>query len=137
MAAKQWLAQLGNPDMRTPIANALAWPESIDSGVAPLDLAAAGRLDFSAADFDHFPCLALAYRALNAGGTSTAILNAANEEAVSAFLDKRLKFTDIAVVISEVLENIVPQAGESLDEIVADDAQARELARQLISQQQQ
>lgn len=128
------LAQLGNPDMRTPIANALAWPERIDSGVAPLDLAAAGRLDFSATDFDHFPCLALAYRALNAGGTSTAILNAANEEAVAAFLDKQLKFTEIAKVISAVLENITPQAGESLDEILADDRQARELARQLISQ---
>ncbi len=126
------LAQLGNPDMRTPIANALAWPERIASGVAPLDLAAIGRLDFSVADFDHFPCLALAYRALNAGGTSTAILNAANEEAVAAFLDGRLKFTGIAEVISQVLEMITPQVGTSLDEILSDDAQARTAARQLI-----
>ncbi len=128
------LAQLGNPDMRTPIANALAWPERIDSGVAPLDLAAVGRLDFSPADVDHFPCLALAYRALNAGGTSTAILNAANEEAVAAFLDERLKFTEIAAVISQVLDRIMPQAGGKLDEILADDARARELACDVIKQ---
>jgi 1-deoxy-D-xylulose-5-phosphate reductoisomerase len=128
------LAQLGNPDMRTPIANALAWPERIESGVAPLDLVAAGRLDFAAVDFDHFPCLALAYRALNSGGTSTTILNAANEEAVAAFLDKRLKFTDIAQIISQVLEQIEPQAGDSLDEILSDDTQARILACELINQ---
>ena len=82
------LAQLGNPDMRTPIANALAWPERIDSGVEPLDLVKAGRLDFATADFERFPCLALAYQALNTGGTSTAILNAANEVAVEAFLQQ-------------------------------------------------
>ncbi|RKZ86283.1 MAG: 1-deoxy-D-xylulose-5-phosphate reductoisomerase, partial [Gammaproteobacteria bacterium] len=87
------LAQMGNPDMRTPIANALAWPERIDSGVAPLDLVAVGRLDFSVADHQNFPCLALAYQALEAGGTSTAILNAANEVAVEAFLQKQIRFT--------------------------------------------
>jgi len=79
------LAQMGNPDMRTPIANTLAWPQRIDSGVAPLDLVTAGRLDFAKADFARFPCLRLAYQALEAGGTSTAILNAANEIAVEAF----------------------------------------------------
>lgn len=127
------LAQMGNPDMRTPIANALAWPNRIDSGVAPLDLVAAGRLDFAAADHQHFPCLALAYQALNAGGTSTAILNAANEIAVEAFLNRQLKFTGIAKLIEEVLAKIPASNGDSLEEILNDDLQARSIAKQLIA----
>lgn len=126
------LAQMGNPDMRTPIANALAWPNRIDSGVEPLDLVAAGRLDFAKADHKHFPCLALAYQALEAGGTSTAILNAANEVAVDAFLNKRLQFTGIAKIIEKVLETLPANSGETLQQILDDDSQARELATQLI-----
>ncbi len=127
------LAQMGNPDMRTPIANALAWPDRIYSGVAPLDLVAAGRLDFSEADHQHFPCLALAYQALEIGGTSTAILNAANEIAVDAFLKKRLKFTGIARVIEEVLTKLPASAGDTLQQILDDDHHARELAKRLIA----
>ena len=126
------LAQLGNPDMRTPIANALAWPERIDSGVAPLDLAAAGRLDFSVADFDHFPCLGLAFQALDTGGTSTTILNAANEEAVAAFLAKKIKFTDIARINRAVLEAIPMQAATDLSQVLAADGQAREVANDIM-----
>ena len=124
------LAQMGNPDMRTPIANTLAWPQRIDSGVKPLDLVKAGRLDFAEADFERFPCLALAYQALNAGGTSTAILNAANEVAVEAFLKREIKFTDIARVIAEVLANLPAQAADSLDQILNSDKLAREMATQ-------
>jgi len=126
------LAQMGNPDMRTPIANALAWPDRIDSGVAPLDLVATGRLDFSEADHQHFPCLALAYQALEMGGTSTAILNAANEIAVDAFLNKRLKFTGIAKIIEKVLTTLPASAGDTLQQILDDDHQSRELAKRLI-----
>jgi 1-deoxy-D-xylulose-5-phosphate reductoisomerase len=127
------LAQMGNPDMRTPIANALAWPNRIDSGVAPLDLAAAGRLDFSVADQIHFPCLALAYQALEIGGTSTAILNAANEVAVEAFLNKKIKFTQIATTIEKVLAKITVNKGDTLQQILEDDLLARELAQELIA----
>jgi 1-deoxy-D-xylulose-5-phosphate reductoisomerase len=127
------LAQMGNPDMRTPIANALAWPNRIDSGVAPLDLAAVGRLDFSVADHKHFPCLALAYQALEAGGTSTAILNAANEIAVEAFLNKHIKFTQIAAIIEQVLAKVTANKGNTLEQVLADDFLARELARELIA----
>ncbi|MBL1320830.1 MAG: 1-deoxy-D-xylulose-5-phosphate reductoisomerase [Methylophaga sp.] len=127
------LAQMGNPDMRTPIANALAWPNRIDSGVAPLDLATVGRLDFSVADHHHFPCLALAYQALEAGGTSTAILNAANEIAVEAFLNKHIRFTQIAKVIEKVLAEITANKGDTLEQVLADDLQARELALDIIA----
>jgi len=126
------LAQMGNPDMRTPIANALAWPDRIDSGVAPLDLVAAGRLDFSAADHQHFPCLALAYQALRAGGTSTAILNAANEVAVEAFLNEQIKFTQIPQIIEQVLAQVPASSGDTLDQVLADDQLARQCAETLI-----
>lgn len=125
------LAQMGNPDMRTPITNALAWPKRIDSGVEPLDLVAVGRLDFSVADHTHFPCLALAYQALNAGGTSTAILNAANEIAVEAFLQRQIKFTQIPKVIEQVLSKIAASNGDTLEEVLADDQRARMLAVEL------
>jgi len=126
------LAQMGNPDMRTPIANALAWPDRIDSGVAPLDLVKVGRLDFAAADHQHFPCLALAYQALEAGGTSTAILNAANEVAVEAFLHKQIKFTQIAQIIDQVLSEMPASNGDTLEQVLADDQQARQIAKDLI-----
>jgi 1-deoxy-D-xylulose-5-phosphate reductoisomerase len=127
------LAQMGNPDMRTPIANALAWPNRIDSGVAPLDLIEVGRLDFSKADHQHFPCLALAYQALKAGGTSTAILNAANEVAVDAFLNRQIKFTEIAAIIEQVLSKQTASSGECLEQVLADDKQARLLANNFIN----
>jgi 1-deoxy-D-xylulose-5-phosphate reductoisomerase len=126
------LAQMGNPDMRTPIANALAWPERIDSGVAPLDLVEIGRLDFALADHQNFPCLALAYQALEAGGTSTAILNAANEVAVEAFLKKQIRFTQIAQIIEQVLSKMPASNGDTLDQVLADDQQARQIAKDLI-----
>ena len=125
------LAQMGNPDMRTPIANALAWPNRIESGVEPLNLAIVGRLDFSVADHKHFPCLALAYQALNAGGTSTAILNAANEVAVEAFLQRQIKFTQIPKIIEQVLSKITAHDGDTIEQILADDALARALAIEL------
>lgn len=127
------LAQMGNPDMKTPIANALAWPKRIDSGVKPLDLVEVGQLDFARADHEQFPCLALAYQALKAGGTSTAILNAANEVAVEAFLNRQIKFTQIATTISYVLKEQAISSGETLAQILADDQLARQLATRYIS----
>ncbi|HAO24210.1 MAG TPA: 1-deoxy-D-xylulose-5-phosphate reductoisomerase, partial [Methylophaga sp.] len=96
----------------------------------PLDLVKAGRLDFSEADFARFPCLALAYKALNAGGTSTAILNAANEVAVEAFLNRKIKFTDIARIIADVLEGVQSTAADSLEHILSADQMARKVAQQ-------
>jgi 1-deoxy-D-xylulose-5-phosphate reductoisomerase len=127
------LAQMGNPDMRTPITNALAWPERISSGVEPLDLVAVGRLDFKEADFNHFPCLALAYKALKAGGTSTTILNAANEVAVEAFLQKKIRFTEIAKIIEQVLETLPANDAVSLDIVLQDDQAARDIAHKLVA----
>lgn len=122
------LAQLGNPDMRTPIANALAWPERIDSGVAPLDLFAIARLDFEAPDETRFPCLRLAREAAEAGNSAPAVLNAANEIAVEAFLQRRIRFPEIASMIEQVLEREPVVAVDSLDAVFAADQRARELA---------
>ncbi|MDG9875454.1 1-deoxy-D-xylulose-5-phosphate reductoisomerase [Pseudomonas juntendi] len=124
------LAQLGNPDMRTPIANALAWPERIDSGVGPLDLFAVARLDFQAPDEQRFPCLRLARQAAEAGNSAPAVLNAANEVAVQAFLERRIRFPEIAGMIEQVLEQepVVPLP--SLDAVFAADQRARELSRE-------
>ncbi|MBK4988313.1 1-deoxy-D-xylulose-5-phosphate reductoisomerase [Pseudomonas sp. S36] len=124
------LAQLGNPDMRTPIANALAWPERIASGVAPLDLFSIARLDFQAPDELRFPCLRLARQAAEAGHSAPAVLNAANEVAVEAFLARRIRFPDIASMIEQVLdqEPVVPLP--SLAAVFAADQRARELARE-------
>ncbi|MCG5534941.1 1-deoxy-D-xylulose-5-phosphate reductoisomerase [Ectothiorhodospira mobilis] len=122
------LAQLGNPDMRTPIAHALAWPERIHSGVDPLDIVRVGRLDFEAPDMDRFPCLRLAYEAFRAGGTATAILNAANEVAVEAFLQARIRFTDIPRVIESALEGIPRGDALELAQILEADRAAREAA---------
>lgn len=124
------LAQLGNPDMRTPIAHALAWPERVDSGVAPLDLFRVGRLDFQEPDEGRFPCLRLARQAAEAGGSAPAMLNAANEIAVAAFLERRIRFTEIASIIDEVLNREAALAVESLDAVVEADARARAAAQQ-------
>lgn len=127
------LAQLGNPDMRTPIAHALAWPERLDAGVRSLDLFEVARLSFERPDSLRFPCLELAHRALRAGGTASTVLNAANEEAVSAFLDRRLGFTRIADVISASLDAIASTAARTLDDVLEADARARSVSRSLIS----
>jgi len=124
------LAQLGNPDMRTPIANALAWPERIDSGVAPLDLFAIARLDFQAPDEQRFPCLRLARQAAEVGDSAPAMLNAANEVAVSAFLERRIRYPEIASIIDEVLTREPVVAVNELDAVFAADAKARVLAQQ-------
>jgi 1-deoxy-D-xylulose-5-phosphate reductoisomerase len=122
------LAQLGNPDMRIPISHALGWPERIVSGAAPLDIAAIGQLQFSEPDLERFPCLALAFDAWRAGGTAPAILNAANEVAVQAFLDRQLAFTDIPRAIAWVMERADVQEADSLEAVLAGDARAREWA---------
>ena len=127
------LAQMGNPDMRTPIAYALGWPERIDSGVEPLDIFAAARLDFEQPDFDRFPCLRLAYEAYEAGGTATAILNAANEIAVSGFLDKQIGFLQIASVIEQTLKAVPSLASSNLDAVLQSDTEARDYAQGLVS----
>lgn len=124
------LAQLGNPDMRTPIANALAWPERIDSGVAPLDLFAIARLDFQAPDEQRFPCLRLARQAAEAGNSAPAVLNAANEVAVEAFLQRRIRFPEIAGMIEQVLYQEPVVALPTLDAVFAADQRARELSRE-------
>ncbi len=119
------LAQLGNPDMRTPIAHALAWPERIDSGVAPLDLFGIARLDFQAPDELRFPCLRLARQAAEAGGSAPAVLNAANEVAVSAFLDGRVCFPEIANIIEDALQGEVNVAIDDLETVLLADSRAR------------
>ena len=126
------LAQLGNPDMRTPIAYGLAYPERIDAGVAPLDLFKVATMNFVAPDFERFPCLALAYQALRAAGTAPAILNAANEIAVEAFLDRRIPFLAIPSVIGAVLDALPVGAVGSLEDVLGADAEARRVAQQQI-----
>ncbi|HEX8987805.1 MAG TPA: 1-deoxy-D-xylulose-5-phosphate reductoisomerase [Rhodocyclaceae bacterium] len=123
------LAQLGNPDMRTPIAHALAYPERIDSGVAPLDLFQVARLDFERPDLTRFPCLKLAYRALEAGGNAPAVLNAANEVAVAAFLEGNLPYLRIPEVIAAALDAVPPAAAGDLASVLAADAAGRRAAR--------
>ncbi len=124
------LAELGNPDMRTPIAHALAWPERIESGVAPLDVFAAARLDFERPDMTRFPCLRLAFDALKLAGTAPAVLNAANEIAVQAFLDTKIGFTDIPRLIETVLSDLGATQVTCLDDVVSADSKAREAAQQ-------
>lgn len=127
------LAQLGNPDMRTPIAYGLGWPRRLDSGVAPLDLVATARLDFAAPDEALFPCLRLAREAVAAGGTAMAVCNAANEVAVEAFLDGRLRFTDIPILIEGVLESTPVVEPTSLAVVETADMEARALAAALLA----
>jgi len=121
------LAQLGNPDMRTPIAHALAFPERIDSGVAQLDLTALAALQFHKPDFARFPCLALAWQAMQAGGTAPAVLNAANEEAVSAFLQGRIGFLTIPELVANALSTLPTQAADTLEVLLSADQRARQL----------
>ena len=128
------LAQLGNPDMRTPIAHALAWPERIESGVGALDLIAQARLDFQAPDYARFPCLQLATAAMQVGGTAPALLNAANEEVVAAFLARKINFTAIPHIIERVLERIAAVEPHSLEDVQTADRAARELALALIAE---
>ncbi len=122
------LAQLGQPDMRTPIAYALGYPERIPAGVEPLDLTRVGRLDFHAPDLSRFPCLRLAYTALKQGGTMPAVLNAANEVAVAAFLDRKIPFTSIVRLIEDVLANAVRTDAMTLDAVLSADRAARQSA---------
>ena len=127
------IAELGNPDMRTPIAHALAYPERIDAGVAPLDLFAVAQLNFERPDLERFPCLDLAYRALRAGGNAPAVLNAANEVAVEAFLEGRLPFQRIAAVIAATLDAVAVGPADDLAAVLAADATARAVARGVLS----
>lgn len=123
------IAQLGNPDMRTPIAYALGYPERIEAGVSPLDFAKVGKLEFAPLDFERFPCVRLAYEAMKRGDTAPAILNAANEVAVGAFLDGQLRFVDIPRVIEDVLANATISAADTLEAILHADKCARIAAR--------
>ena len=129
------LAQLGNPDMRTPIAYCLGLPERIDSGVGELDFGALSALTFQKPDFDRFPCLKLAYQTMNAGGAAPCVLNAANEVAVAAFLDKRIKFTDIAKVVVHCLAQDFSDGRHDIEGLLAQDAQTRRQAEAFIGKQ--
>jgi 1-deoxy-D-xylulose-5-phosphate reductoisomerase len=126
------LAQLGNPDMRTPIAHALAWPERIDSGVSSLDLIAQARLDFQAPDVQRFPCLRLAAAAIQRGGSAPAVLNAANEIAVAAFLAREIRFNDIPAIIEQVLGELPAVEPHSLVDVQNADRDARGIAAALV-----
>ncbi len=126
------LAQLGNPDMRTPIAHALAYPERIEAGVEPLDLIKVATLNFEAPDFARFPCLALAYRALRAGGTAPTTLNAANEVAVAAFLDRKIPFLVIPQVIEQALDTLPVTPVDTLEDVLNADQVAREVAHEQV-----
>ena len=130
------IAQLGNPDMRTPIAYALGFPDRIESGVPALDLFKIARLDFEAPDTRRFPCIALAYEALRAGGSAPTVLNAANEIAVAAFLDLQLPFQAIASVIEHTLAAIPLGAVETLEQVLAADAMARHIAQEQVMRNQ-
>jgi 1-deoxy-D-xylulose-5-phosphate reductoisomerase len=122
------IAQMSNPDMRVPIAHALGFPERIDSGATPLDLAALGQLSFDRPDPQRFPCLGLAYAALRQGGIAPAVLNAANEVAVAAFLDGKLRYTAIPRVIEHALERIPAAPADALESVLEADRSARRAA---------
>ena len=126
------LAQMGQPDMRTPIAYGLAWPERIDAGVAPLNLTQLSGLSFTEPNFAQFPCLNLAFAAARAGGTSPAVLNAANEVAVAAFLEDGLAYLSIPKVVEHCLNALPSSSADSLETILAADTQARQAANQFI-----
>ena len=127
------IAQLGNPDMRTPIAFGLGFPDRIDGGVRSLDLAKIGKLEFEPLDLQRFPCVRLAYEAMRRGGTAPAILNAANEVAVEAFLANRLRFIDIPQLIEDVLSKISADDATTLEGILAADQLARAAARDAVA----
>jgi len=128
------LAQMGNPDMRIPIAHSMAWPERFDSGVEPLNIFDVGRMDFQEPNLERFPCLRLAYEAINAGGIMPTVLNAANEIAVEAFLDERVRFTDIPVIIERCMKKFVVKVADTLEIILDVDQQARVAAKQIIEE---
>jgi 1-deoxy-D-xylulose-5-phosphate reductoisomerase len=127
------VAQLGNPDMRTPIAHALAFPQRIESGVGQLDLTQMASLQFHRPDYQRFPCLALAFEALRDGGTAPALLNAANEVAVQAFLDRRIGFRDIDRVIGRVMDDCANGAASSIEAVMEQDGRARRAARDIVA----
>jgi len=127
------LAQLGHPDMRTPIANALAWPKRISSGVANLDIISLSRLDFEAPDVNRFPCLRLARESMEAGGTACTILNAANEIAVSEFLNSNIRFIDIPKIVDSVLQAEEVEKADSIETIVECDRRSRQRALAVIN----
>jgi 1-deoxy-D-xylulose-5-phosphate reductoisomerase len=126
------LAQMGNPDMRTPIAHALAYPERMISGVEPLDLFKVATLDFEAPDFERFPCLALAFQALRAGGTAPAVLNAANEIAVEAFLNRKISFLAIPRLIDAVLGRLPVRPVKAIADVLSADTEARLAAQEWV-----
>lgn len=128
------VAQLGNPDMRTPIAHALAWPTRMDSGVDALDLLHNNQLSFQKPDMNAFPCLRLAYETLDAGGTAPTILNAANEVAVDAFLQRKIKFLDIPVVIEKSLAQSTVAEADTVETILEIDQQTRAMAKGFVNQ---
>ena len=131
------LAQLGNPDMRTPIAHALAFPDRISSGVEPLDIFEVAKLEFEKPDFQRFPCLQLCYEAIRTGGSASIVLNAANEIAVAAFLDNKVAYTDISVAIEQTLETVaVDQDVTTIENILAIDAEARNIVGEHIARKQ-
>ena len=127
------LAQLGTPDMRTPLAYALAWPDRVESGAKRLDFSRLGSLTFEAPDREQFPCLGYAYAALRSGGAASAVLNAANEYAVEAFLQRRLPFTQIAPTIERVLDEFQPAMPASVEEVLEIDRQARDRAARAVA----
>ena len=126
------LAQMGNPDMRIPIAHAMAWPERFDSGVEPLNIFDVRQMDFERPSLERFPCLRLAYEAIKAGGIMPTVLNAANEIAVDEFLNERVKFTDIPIIIEKTMSKFSADAADSLEIILQTDKQAREQAYKTI-----
>lgn len=126
------IAQLGSPDMRVPIASTLAWPDRMETPCTPLDLASVGRLDFEAPDLDRFPALGLAMQALAAGGARPAVLNAANEIAVEAFLGGRIGFLDIAHIVATVLDHYDPQSPTDVEGVLAVDGEARRTASHIM-----
>ncbi len=127
------IAQLGNPDMRTPIAHAMGYPDRIASGVSALDMFKVAHLDFEEPDFERFPCLGLAYQALAAGGNMPAVLNAANEIAVESFLKERMKFTAIPAMIEHVMQTVQQEDMATLDDVLRTDALARDVAREWLA----
>ncbi|MGY6277053.1 1-deoxy-D-xylulose-5-phosphate reductoisomerase [Methylomonas sp. MgM2] len=127
------LAQMGNPDMRTPIAHAMAWPQRFDSGVMPLDIFEVAHMEFERPDLQRFPCLRLAYEAIKAGGIMPTVLNAANEIAVEAFLNEKVRFTDIAIIIERSMARFGPDDADSLELVLQADREAREVAKNVIN----
>jgi 1-deoxy-D-xylulose-5-phosphate reductoisomerase len=128
------LAQMGNPDMRIPIAYSMAWPERFDSGVDPLNIFDVARMDFQEPSLERFPCLRLAYEAIAAGGTMPAVLNAANEIAVEAFLNEQVRFTDIPLIIERCMKQFEAENADTLEIVLEADQQARRVSTQIIGE---